>query len=174
MSDNGILKSLTNTIDVELDNDDNARQAIQAKLNKTTKFSRKPGTANINSELGNPGSNLSNPGMNRFDGHSYTVSINFNRPQQSKGHRMKGKITLLHPSNFVLGMATKVPNQKKAWIQNNNFFRAGAGFDSPKDKKNEDNIYDYDIETNGYINRGGYIDVESSTRKRPSKTAGGK
>lgn len=71
-------------------------------------------------------------------------------------------------------MASKVPDQKKAWIQNNNFFSAGSGFDSPKDKKNEDNIYDYDIETNGYFNRGGYIDVESSTRKRPSKTAAGK
>jgi len=33
------------------------------------------------------------------------------------------------------------------------------------------NIYDYDIETS---NKAGYIDVESSTRKRPSKTAVGK
>lgn len=85
-----MLKRIKFSLEVEPDNDDNARQAIQAKLNKTTKFSRKPGTANINAELGNPVNNHSNPGMNRFDGHSYTVSINFNRPQQSKGQRVKG------------------------------------------------------------------------------------
>lgn len=73
--------------------DDN-RQSFQSKLNKTTKFSHKPGSSNLGLE-GCPQSNLSNPAMGRFEGHNYTVSINFNRPQQSKGQRPKPS-KLLH------------------------------------------------------------------------------
>jgi len=36
------------------------------------------------------------PSGSRFNGHNYTVSINFNRPQQSKGTRpIRGKIIYL-------------------------------------------------------------------------------
>lgn len=66
------------------------------------------------------------------------------------------------------------PEENKAWVKSNNFFANNAGFDSPTIKAGDD-IYNYNIDTNGnFINRDGFIDVESSTRKRPSKTAAGK
>lgn len=75
-------------LEADFDTEENNRQTLQANLNKTTKFTRKPGANNIVAESGPPKS-MSNTGLNRFDGHNYTVSINFNRPQQSKGVRPK-------------------------------------------------------------------------------------
>lgn len=75
---------------IELESDENSRQVLKAQLNKTTKFSRKPGSNHneVGFGMGTTAQEL-NPGMTRFNGHNYTVSINFNRPQQSKGHRPK-------------------------------------------------------------------------------------
>ena len=56
----------------------NTRQSVKTKLNKTSKLIRKHGTG-FNS-------NKTDMGMN-----NYTVSINFNRPQQSKGKRPSKK-----------------------------------------------------------------------------------
>lgn len=114
-----------------------------------------------------PDKTTSTPGVNRFIGlNNYTVSINFNRPQQSKGVRPKR-------SGGGRGNGRKPQGVKQ---HTNNFFRNGPAFDSPHQKKpNQDNIYDYDIETDANpIQTGGFIDIESSTRKRPSKTAAGK
>jgi len=60
----------------------NSRQALQAKLNKTTKFSRKPGTAAPGNNEERMGSNSKNvaPVCNeqtRINGHNYNASINF-------------------------------------------------------------------------------------------------
>jgi hypothetical protein len=61
------------------------RQGIQTQLNKTTKFTRKPVNGNLVIEANQ---NVMAAGEGgRPEGHNYTVSINFNRPQQSKGKR---------------------------------------------------------------------------------------
>ena len=161
----------SNSIEGDFDNDENNRQTLQASLNKTTKFTRKPGTGNIIADPGPPKS-MSNSGLNRFDGHNYTVSINFNRPQQSKGIRPKRGNLIRYFSNNT--SIAPQPEESKAWVKSNNFFSNNTGFESPSGK-NGDNIYNYDIDMHGnYISRDGLIDVESSTRKRPSKTAAGK
>lgn len=71
----------------------NSHQTLQAKLNKTTKFSQKPGISIPVVQNGDrPGNQTKGFGVvqndqARYSGHNYTVSINFNRPQQSKGQR---------------------------------------------------------------------------------------
>jgi hypothetical protein len=143
----------------------NPRKSMQAKLNKTSKLTRKP----VTNTFEESGSNSKGFGMvsndnTMFNGHNYTVSINFNRPQQSKGKRPNVKKTPKH--------GKEASSKKTGGWMNNNAFRTGGAFESPHSKPNQqvDNIYDYDIETN----KAGYIDIESSTRKRPSRTAGGK
>lgn len=72
-------------------------------------------------------------------------------------------------SNNHIGNKSKI--KKNEIIQNNNFFRGGVGFESPN--KHSNNIQDYDILPN--TSKEGYVDTESSTRKRQPKTAvGGK
>jgi hypothetical protein len=68
-------------IELEFEADDTTNQVLQNNLNKTTKFSRKHGVGNLAFETGNAPSS----GMDKYEGLNYTVSINFNRPQQSKG-----------------------------------------------------------------------------------------
>lgn len=86
----------------------------------------------------------------------------------SLGKRLKGRQkTITKPDHVTGGGESK----KNGWVKNNNLLR-GKEFDSPSKNKRLGNIYDYDIETKG--NYAGYIDVESSTRKRSSKTAAGK
>lgn len=87
---------------IEAENDEYCRQMLQAQLNKTTKFCRKPvigsnngkSLINIIGWTNSTGFSASTkepitigPNGSRFTGHNYTVSINFNRPQQSKGTR---------------------------------------------------------------------------------------
>ena len=119
---------------------------MQSQLNKTHKFSKRPGVGNLAIEA-SPPNNFVTPGS-KIEGHNYTVSINFNRPQQSKGIRPKQE-----------------RRTKNAWAK---------GYDSPNQKvKNDPDLYNYDIKDNDNF-QGGFIDIESSTRKRPSKTANGK
>lgn len=141
----------------------NSRKTIPSKLNKTSKINRKPGTA-VNKKEDRTGMNAKGGfGMvgndqNVYSGHNYTVSINFNRPQQSKGKRPIKK-------------SKESSKKKNGWMNNNNIFRGTPGFDAQNHQKVQKqlyNIYDYDIETD---KAAGYIDIESSTRKRPSKTA---
>lgn len=146
----------------------NNRKTIKSKLNKTSKLGRKSTTNGQNYDESGMSSNgfgmVQNDKQNMFNGHNYTVSINFNRPQQSKGKR---------PSvNQKGSRPQKESNKKNGWMKNNNVFRSSGAFDSPHGKPSQraDNIYDYDIETN----KAGFIDIESSTRKRPSRTAHGK
>jgi hypothetical protein len=75
--------------------------------------------------------------------------------------------TITKPEHITGG----TENKKNGWMKSNNFLR-GKELDSLGKIKRPGNIYDYNIETRG--NYAGYIDVESSTRKRSSKTAAGK
>lgn len=88
-------------LELEIENEINMRQGIQTQLNKTTKFSHKP----INGNLVNEGTPniVGAGGGGRLEGHNYTVSINFNRPQQSKGKR---------PNR-----GNRINDSKKAWGQ---------------------------------------------------------
>ena len=104
--------------------DENSRAGIQAKLNKTAKFSKRPGTGvahidvstmnylilkdrlNMNVKgfgIVSHDSNVPSSGISRFNGHNYTVSINFNRPQQSKGQRPNKRMAK-GPSQKSTGM----------------------------------------------------------------------
>ena len=72
---------------ISLQNEIDFSQDENSKQGSSGKFWRKTGGKNL--ALDNSGNhNFSGNGA-KIDGHNYTVSINFNRPQQSKGKRIK-------------------------------------------------------------------------------------
>uniref|UniRef100_A0A7S3KTM9 Uncharacterized protein n=1 Tax=Euplotes crassus TaxID=5936 RepID=A0A7S3KTM9_EUPCR len=141
-------QSKNGTINIMKDNELDFNTEENYKHLSHGKFTRKSGPGNPMSET-NPLLNFSGK-EGRPDGHNYTVSINFNRPLQSKGKRIK--------------INDKKREAKKAW---------NKVTESPKQNKKKLDIYNYDIDPqDNFIN--GLLDVDSSTRKRPSKTAGKK
>jgi hypothetical protein len=74
---------------------------------------------------------MPNSELNKYDGHNYTVSINFNRPQQSKGKR---KLSRCIGTNALESKTAA----KNSMVQNNNFL-AGE-IDSPDPKNQRDAI----------------------------------
>ncbi len=81
MKDSGEFQHINLPLDLDFNNDENSKQVSHGK------FTRKSGPKNSSTDA-NPLLNFSGK-EGRSDGHNYTVSINFNRPQQSKGKRIK-------------------------------------------------------------------------------------
>ena len=67
--------------EIEFSQDENAKHSSSGK------FWRKKGPKNL--ALKSSNNHNYNGNEAKIDGHNYTVSINFNRPQQSKGKRIK-------------------------------------------------------------------------------------
>lgn len=97
------------TLEFDFNHDENSKQVSQGK------FTTKPGQG-AGGLLSDPNPLLNFSGKEgRTDGHNYTVSINFNRPQQSKGKRIKISKLFFHT------LGDKKKEAKKAWNKGKSF-----------------------------------------------------
>jgi len=106
MKDNG-KHIIINIKEFDFNNDENCNQIIQGKYGRKSIGGNIPTKENPDEIwIGNGG---------QVDGHNYTVSINFNRPQQSKGQRIKiSKLSLI-----IALTDDQKKETKKAWNKGN-------------------------------------------------------